>query len=568
MLKKPFTLEHTLYALALILALGLRFFHLERLPLTDYEADYALQSLALIRGADMAMLPNAAYIHLTAVLFAIFGATDFWARFLPALCGALLVLAPWFVRGRIGRLPALLLAFGLALDPGLNAISRLAGGPMLAVAFLSFALVLWLDQRRAAAAVFAALALLSGPSFWLAIVGLLLAWVVFRVLPVRWRGEAGAAWGGIPFAELKPALYWGLGTLLVVGTLLLLSLQGLSALISSLLAFLSSWWELSGLPLGRVFLALPAYELLPLAFGLTALVRGLIKRDGASILLSLWMLAGLVLVAVRVGHQVTDLVWALLPLWTLAAMELGRHLDLEKGNRWVVGAVVTFTFVLLVLAWLTLAKLTLADPASAEARLQWVFIGGILLVTAISLVLVGSGWTPDDARLGGVWGFCLPLLLFTLAMTTGAAGVREPRTLELWNPEPRLGRADLVLKVANDLSILNKGMKAELPLTIAGVDSSALEWMFHDWDVEVTDLISPVETPELMITPLVSDLGLTAEYRGEPLVWREMGDWYAATFANWVNWFVYRQMPVQREDIILWVRSDLMLEALEETTTP
>ena len=56
------------------------------------------------------------------------------------------------------------------------------------------------------------------------------------------------------------------------------------------------------------------------------------------------------------------------------------------------------------------------------------------------------------------------------------------------------------------------------------------------------------------------DLTLTAEYRGEPLVWREVGDWYNATFANWLNWFIYRQMPVLREDIILWVRADLMLD--------
>jgi hypothetical protein len=567
MLKKSFTLEHALYALALAIALGLRFFHLDALPLSDFEADFALRSLGIVDGVKAALGSNPGYIHLTAILFFIFGASDFWARFMPALAGAGLVLVPWFVRGRFGRIPALVLAFGLALDPGLNALSRLAGGPMLAIAFLALTLVLWLDGRRAVAGLFAGLGLLSGPSIWVGIFGLLLAWAVTRLLPLRFRGEAaagdldpGAGKAGSLSQELKQALVWGTATLLLVGSLLVISPLGLVAFVNSFLVFLSGWWKISGIPLGRVFLTLPAYELLPLVFGCIALVRGFIKRDVVSIRLSLWTLAALLLVLVSVGRQVADLGWALLPLWALASVELSRYFDFSNANRWVVGGVILFLFTMLTLAWLTLGKIILLDPVSMEARLQWVFIGGILLVIAVSIILVGSGWTVAEARLGGGWGVLIPLALFTLAMTTGAAGVRDPRTFELWNPEPRLGRADLVLKVANEISFLNTGFYAELPLTILGVDSPALRWLFQDWVVEETDILDPVETPELVITPLLTDLTLTADYRGEPLVWREAGDWYNLSFANWLNWFVYRQMPVQREDIIFWVRADLMLD--------
>ncbi|MEW6094470.1 MAG: hypothetical protein AB1531_10960 [Chloroflexota bacterium] len=587
MFKKPITLEHALYALAFAIAIGLRFFHLGALPLSDYEADWALQSLGIVTGLKPALGPNPAYIHLTAILFAIFGASDFLARFWPALAGTGLVLAPWFVRGRLGRLPALVLAVGLALDPGLNALSRLAGGPILAIACLALTLVLWLDGRRAAAGLFAGLALLSGPSVWFGIVGLLLAWAVLHLLPSLIRkgaggaalsrraepvealskGEvqpdetgAGAGAGSVRSQGLKVALAWGLGTLFVVGSLLVFSMQGLAAFAKSLLEFLSGWVTLSDLPLGRVFLTLPAYELLPLAFGLAALVRGFIKRDAVSIRLSLWALAALLLALIYVGRQTSDLAWAILPLWALAATEIGRHFDFSGVNRWVAGGTFLFTFILLILFWLTLAGITIYDPLSVEVRLQWAFLGGILLVIVIAILLVGSGWTVNEARLGGVWGTLIPLLLFTLAMATGAAGVREPRTLELWNPEPRLGRADLVLKVANEISSLNTGYDAQLPLTIVGMDSPALRWLFRDWQVEEAEVFAPDATPELVITPFGMDLTLTAEYRGEPLVWREVGDWYNATFANWLNWFIYRQMPVLREDIILWVRADLMLD--------
>jgi predicted membrane-bound mannosyltransferase len=126
------TLEHAFYAIALAFAISLRFFHLGALPLSNFEADWALQALRIIQGLRPTIGPNPAYVHLTAVLFFLFSATNFLARFWPALAGTALVLAPWLLRRRMGRIPALVLAFGLALDPGLVAMSRLAGGPILA----------------------------------------------------------------------------------------------------------------------------------------------------------------------------------------------------------------------------------------------------------------------------------------------------------------------------------------------------------------------------------------------------------------------------------------------------
>src|SRR5512138_3796328 len=116
-----------------------------------------------------------AYVPLTAILFGIFDATNFLARFWPALSGTALVLTPWALRGRFGRPAAILLAFGLALDPGLVAMSHLAGGPMLAIAFLVLTALAWVKGKRALAGISAGLALLSGRSIWIGLLGLGLA---------------------------------------------------------------------------------------------------------------------------------------------------------------------------------------------------------------------------------------------------------------------------------------------------------------------------------------------------------------------------------------------------------
>jgi len=159
-----------------------------------------------------------------------------------------------------------------------------------------------------------------------------------------------------------------------------------------------------------------------------------------------------------------------------------------------------------------------------------------------------------------VWGGVLALTAFTLAMSTGAAGVREPLTVELWQPEPRTGRLDVLLKVANQISDLNTGYTGQLPLTVLGVDSPALHWLFRDWQVQDVSALAPDATPEMVISS-IDQLSLAADYRGEALPLNEVADWGHATRSDWLKWFVYRQMPILREDVILWVRSDLMLDS-------
>ena len=77
---------------------------------------------------------------------------------------------------------------------------------------------------------------------------------------------------------------WGLGTVLIAGSLFFFSPQGLPAFVTSLGTFLRGWWTPAGVPLWQLLLALPAYEILPLALALPEPVRGIMKRDpeGAS----------------------------------------------------------------------------------------------------------------------------------------------------------------------------------------------------------------------------------------------------------------------------------------------
>ncbi|MFH1523869.1 MAG: hypothetical protein ABIF04_02795 [Chloroflexota bacterium] len=569
------TLEHALYAVAFAVAIGLRFLHLGLLPLSDYEADWALQSLRILQGLKPAIGSNPAYVHLTAVLFYIFGVTNFLARFWPALAGCALVLAPWLLRGRFGRLPALILSFGLAIDPGLVAMSHLAGGSMLAITFVVLTGLLWMDGRRALAGLFAGLALLSGPSAWFGLLGLMLAWAFVSAfgknIPAQAeKKEADRETGRSPVRfhpDLRMAFLWGFGTLLVVGSLFVLSPKGLAAFVMSFVEFLRGWWTLSGVPLWQPMAALPTYEILPLVFGIAGVVRGILKRDADSIRLGLWALAAFVLVLIYPAKQTGDLAWALLPLWALSALEMSHHFDFAGRNLWEVVGAVALVVALMVFGWLNLASVTNMDLSTTLARTRLGLLAAVLFLIVLSLLLIGTGWSAAVARLGGVWGGLVTMTLFTIALATGTAGLRQPLTAEIWQPEPRAGRVDLILKVANQISDLNRGYDGQLPLTVLNVNSPALHWLFRDWQVLEVDDLAQDATPELIITPQ-GNVSLSAEYRGEALVLREVPDWDHAASAAWLKWLIYHQMPLLREDVILWARSDLMLDSQREPSAP
>src|SRR6185369_6917008 len=123
------------YGLAFLIALAFRFIELGAASLTDSEAALALQALHLAQGKSVLLASQPLYLLFTSVFFAVIQSTNFMARLLPALVGSTLVFAPFFFQNKIGVRPAIILAFLLAFDPGLVALSRQPGGTIFAVTF-------------------------------------------------------------------------------------------------------------------------------------------------------------------------------------------------------------------------------------------------------------------------------------------------------------------------------------------------------------------------------------------------------------------------------------------------
>lgn len=583
----PFKHEGWLYWLAFLIALGFRLIQLGAAPLTDSEATLALQALHIAQGNAPLLSPQPGYILLTSILFAVINTTNFMARFVPAIVGSILVFAPYFFRDRIKPRPALVLAFLFAIDPGLVALSRQASGTILAVTFFLFAWAMWRHQRLVLAGVFAGLALLSGPSLWAGLLVLGLTWLFVQGMakPTPSETTDPSPVSNSPvtnyqllLTEFRPTLLALLITLLFGGTLFFLSPNGLSAWLSALPEYLRGWTAVSSMTFERVLLTLFAYEPLGIFLAILSLVRGYRTRSRRILQLSVWLAVALLLAVFY--RQAAELVWVIIPLLTLAAMELSRALTIFAEERVEVGVVVVALTILLVYIWFDISKIAL-DPVTSMAPTTFSVFGRavqlagapyIVLLSAFLIIIlcisfVAFGWSARTAWLGTTWAFTLFLSIYTLASAWSASGVRTQNGVELWSADQPPVQANLLRTTVDDVSEFSLGHDDSQPVTIMGIDSPALEWVLRDRSVEMVSALDPQVAPPIVVTPMMNDLGLPAAYRGQDFTWRQNPTWEVQS-PDWIRWLVFRQLPRENETLILWVRDDLFPDARETSQQP
>lgn len=184
------TIEIVLYIALALIALFMRLFVLDLAPLNADEAQQAIASWQFINGTSNNLTGSPLLFTGNAILFALFGATDFAARLLPALFGSALVLLPALLRRELGRSGALIASALLTLSPSLVLFSRTTDGAIIAVtcslAAVAFAWRAFDDESPRAlnlAAIFAALAFVAARETWTVVVAILFFAVTTRV----WR---------------------------------------------------------------------------------------------------------------------------------------------------------------------------------------------------------------------------------------------------------------------------------------------------------------------------------------------------------------------------------------------
>lgn len=563
------TLEHGLYILAFVLALTLRLLNLGAAPLSAFESDLALRGLDLAGRAAGPLGSQPVYIVLTGMFFSIFKATDASARLLPAVTGSFLVFLPLLFKTLLGsttrtRTAGVIFAFAVALDPGLVAVSRMAGSPILALVFSLLAAGFIWQGNAVLAGLLAGLALMSGPDIIQGAAAFGLAVLVALIFPSKFTSHSTISQQTT--AQFHDHAFWRkliLFTCLVIvsgGLIWLRFPQGLASLSNTIPAYLAGWLQTSGIPAFRLPATLLLYQPLALIFALVAIARAWWTeppQPNHNRFLSLWAGCALVLAMIYPSRQVAGLIWTLIPFWLLAASELSQHLpDLSVSTQKLPGiglasAITLFIF----LIWYNLLRLS---SLGAQFYLYAAIIGGLILMAVIVIILVTLGWGMDATRFGMVWGTSLILGAYMLSAMWGASQVRPNDPVELWTIAPGTGQVKELLTTIKDLSSWRYGLKNSIDIH-TNLSTPDLQWALRDFPnaVYMTTLNYDLLPDVILTGQSQMETGTLSGYRGQQLVWSRTALWQGIFPPNLLRWLTYRELPTTSQPIILWARGDL-----------
>ncbi len=553
-----FTTEHVLYALAVAAALTVRLWGLGHAPLGETEAHLALQVLDVAAHQPAPLGDAPLLTGLTGLAFFLFGSTDAVARLVPALLGGLLPLLALPLRKPLGRRAALLMAFALAFDPGLVALSRVADSPVPALLMLSAAALAAARARWDWALPLAALGALLGPSFWFGA----LAWLL-ALTPLRVLGSAVA----LPAApeNLRRGLWRAAATLLVGSTLAFWMPAGFGAITNSLLAFLRTLFAPTGMPAGTLFFTLMAYAPLAFGAGLVGAVVAFLRRQPVTIFAALLTASALTLALLSPSRQPAALAWVLLPLWALAAWALAQLPRLHRETGWQSALIVA----LLMFSWLTLTGWSRTVPDTRPYHLTLLLsILGFLLVPLLGSILALSWKAPqttlNDAFGGLTWGLTLAGALFTVSALMHAA--YAPRSGELWYPAPAAPQQRLLEATLADLGQQHHGMRDTLPVTVVAAEphTATLRWLLRrDPNARFVDTLPAESHPEALLAATPWEPAQASAYRGQAFPLHLLPPLDGTDAQRLVQWLTFRPLPspAPESEVTLWVRTDLFPDA-------
>ncbi len=562
------TLERAVYLSLALVAAWLRFLHLGMRPLGPEEAAQAWAAWRLTQGqAVIGSGHSPLLLSLQYVTFLITGAGDVLARFWPALVGSGMVLLPYGLRHRLGRLGALAASFVLALSPTMVFFSRHSSGYILVAAgalALLVALVRWLDGGARWLVVVGAAAgamLISGPGAWL------IVWV-FAGLGL-WLGR-GPRSGRLDTQDalLAFGLTVGLGS-----TAALLHWRGLGLAADLLPAWLGSFVpQAGGYPWYWPAVRLLLDEPLALFVGLAGIVWGLRRGDKLTTALAVWAGAALLVTTVAGGRYPGDLLLVVLPLTLLAGQAIaaflkwlagGFTLDREgdvvwRQRRLEIGLLLGVILVLLV----TLAIWLAAYGRAYTGEYLWVALAPVGLLLVI-FVLSGfwGGWAVTGRAVGAAallvlvlfsvslaWGLSLdfgPARSGAVVKDVGAYGLRSlPSTLEILSSQ----RADDPHEL--EVDVVTEGEQDRL--------TALLGWTLRDFvQLRWVEDGVPVDSASAVVATESLELPLGESYAGQdfPLIakWTPQG---LSGKLLW-RWLLYREATAAppMESVVLWVKT-------------
>ncbi len=557
---KKFKAEYLLYAFAFVIGLFIRMYRLGDFPLNDSEAQWALMAFKNLAEIPPLVGSQPGYVLFTSILFNVFNGSNFLSRFIPSVAGSLLVFSPLLFKRYIGSFSALILAFGLALDPSLIAISRNAGGGAAALTSLVFFIGFLLNGNMVGSGISLGLALLGGPDFWHGIFIVSIAWVLnFFVIGKGARLHENMIVLSTVLRSKKFILSLVV-TVLILSSLFFTQPQVLGGILSSFATYIDQWVNPSDINYSpiQMIITFLFYELFPFSFAMIGLVWIYFKKLHDFIFIAVCWLAAIVISLAYPEREGINLVWSVIPLWIIAAYTIEHLYFLAKKQS---GSFYLFTGIICVLflfMLLNLLSLMTYDTGSVDFQLRLAIIAGTFIVVSLLGILLTWGWSVELAYSSILTGTMILLFLYSFSAGWRSARLGPTAYAELWYSDAYFLDADLLQNSISQVSDLNTGNPQVSDIAILEPASPAVKWILRNNDeVLYLNTLPKSISPDMVITNGDDFPGLAASYTGQNFVFIESPQTQLFRFMDWLRWAMYRKFTDEKTDLYLWVKSDI-----------
>jgi hypothetical protein len=267
------------------------------------------------------------------------------------------------------------------------------------------------------------------------------------------------------------------------------------------------------------------------------------------------------------GRQAVDLVWLVFPLWVVTVRELYRIYTLAD-NSWPIYGLTVLISVLFVLNWLTFTGMVFQIGNSQAVLLEFGLLLASIFLVLIALAMVSGGSTirlwsmPAEewhAPLKGLsLGVAGMLILYMLSALVQGGYLRQGDPRSLWSDGSGAGQIRLLQDSIYDASITQTGRGDAIQGVVVG-SWDTLRWALRDLeDIEYQESLDSEKLPPLIITSELDHFLVNQEmYRGQDFVLETRPGWEGIIPQDWRSWIAFRSGPVEKEDIILWIRNDI-----------
>jgi hypothetical protein len=386
-------IKHLFAGFFFLTTLIFRLMAARQLEITKPEAQILLQITQ--RDAGLNGQASILYQVLTIPLMRFFGNSNLVVRFWPLLAGSLLIILPLLFEDLLGKRSAVILCFLIALDPFVNANSIILSGNALTLCLLILTADYLRKQRYLSGTIFLVGLLLSGANL---IYALLL--VVFLSMNAILHTKRN------PLANISK-LFWdylrqhlsSFGVILaIIAVSTFLLYIPLSDFAGNFLSMLQRWGKPYNLGDTPPLYPIALLSYLPLGI-ILLFIKRIHKKTVPSTHIHLWILVGLIMIALNPAHQIIDLVWVSLPVCLLGALKLDEVVtDLEASpNRLgiyvtifaslLVSLAITFVMVIYQFNW---GLSVISGLLSTITLLIFITTAFIFLATSESVSLAAS----------------------------------------------------------------------------------------------------------------------------------------------------------------------------------